>query len=137
MPPTESRCTDAWAPARRPALRWPSRLPLPQGVLLGSRDRSHQHLLSWAAGLSRLLAALPGRAVCEAGVQAPADELSEEGLEESRLQGQAQWGELTAGRVLGAGVGSGLHSWRILRLETLGRGSLPGSDRPACLHPWR
>ena len=86
---------------------------------------------------SCLLAALPGRAVCEAGVQAPADELSEERLEERRLQSQAQRGELMAGRVHRAGVGGGLHSWRSLRLETLGWGSLPGSDRPACLRPWR
>lgn len=50
-------------------------------------------LLHWLLAFLCLSAALPGRDLCEAGIYAPADRLWEEGLEENRVQGQAQWGE--------------------------------------------
>lgn len=57
-----------------------------------SRNCSVHSAGCWPSSVC-LSVVLPGGDICEAGIQAPADKLREEGLEESRLQSQVQRGE--------------------------------------------
>lgn len=80
------------APWRKATTRPPGRVCR---SAVGRRGRSRPaQPTQRAAGLPpSLSAALPRGDVCEAGVQAAADQLREEGMEESGVQSQAQRGE--------------------------------------------